>query len=264
VRSRGLLPFPRSSLLLLVGFTLWSILAASTLAYLMTGALATLLLLGSTVPCSGLLVRFQRRRPASETTVELTFDDGPDPDLTPAILDLLREEGVPATFFLVGRKVRANPALARRIVDEGHGAANHSWDHRPWHNFLTGAALRGNLSRACDAIEEICDIRPRLYRPPYGLVNPWTRAVVDGLGLRVVGWNVRGLDYGNRRVQGMAGRVLRRVSPGAIILLHDALPPGASAEAVLAEMRSLLSGLREKDLLLSTEPDQSSPVRQKS
>jgi peptidoglycan/xylan/chitin deacetylase (PgdA/CDA1 family) len=177
----------------------------------------------------------------SRRCVALTFDDGPDARSTPALLELLRERRVPAAFFCVGQRVAADPALAARIVREGHLLENHSYSHSNATNLFSAARTRAELARTQTVIEQATGMAPRWYRPPMGLTNPRVFRVAQSLGLTVVGWSARGLDTRLTCPERIVGRLARRLEPGAIILLHDGNIP---AERLLATVKSLLDTLR--------------------
>ena len=182
-------------------------------------------------------VRTQRK------AVALTFDDGPDAAVTPALLDLLKTKNVSATFFVVGQRVSAEPELARRIVAEGHLIGNHSDQHSHATNLFRTQRLRQELSRAQDTIERVTGVRPTFYRPPVGLTNPRVFRVANELKLQVIGWTVRGLDKWERVPAKIADRIVRRLRPGAIIVLHDGGVPGS---ILLSAVEMLLVELKER------------------
>ncbi len=157
-----------------------------------------------------------------EQGIALTFDDGPHPERTPRVLDLLASHEAKATFFLVGKNVRSHPGLARRIVEEGHAIATHSDAHR-WLPALSTGALGADLRRACASVEDAVGRPVSLVRPPYGHRDFRFNAVARRLGLTPVFWTIDTLDYlgvGERRVAARA----RRARPGDIVLLHDGNP----------------------------------------
>ena len=121
----------------------------------------------------------------------LTYDDGPDPESTPPLLDLLAERGAKATFFLIGDKARAHPEIVKRLVDEGHEIANHSQSHRPMLNFRLRGGMRREIGACQETLANVAGLRPRYYRPPCGLTNPFVTLAAHDLGMSVVGWNVR-------------------------------------------------------------------------
>jgi peptidoglycan/xylan/chitin deacetylase (PgdA/CDA1 family) len=159
--------------------------------------------------------------PADEREVALTFDDGPNPPYTDRILDVLREEHVRATFFVVGRAVAADPATARRIVREGHAIGNHTWDH-PHMLVLSRPAMRAELRRTDDAIFKAAGVHTRLMRPPFGARD---FAVIDEAkaeGYQVVMWSVPlPKDWELPGDATIAARVVDNVRDGSIIVLHD-------------------------------------------
>lgn len=173
--------------------------------------------------------------------VALTFDDGPDPRSTPALLDWLREAKVEATFFCVGERVAANPALAARIVREGHLVENHSHVHSNHTNFWSTGRLREELTQAQSAMEQAAGKRPQLFRPPMGLSNPRVFRAARALDLKVIGWTARGLDTKLTEPAQIVERIMKRVRPGGIVLLHDGNIP---VERLLETVRKLLDKLR--------------------
>jgi len=194
---------------------------------------------------SGIFVGALTRGRGDRREVALTFDDGPDPAATPALLDLLKERSAPAAFFLVGERALAAPAVARRCALEGHLVGNHSHRHSVFTNFLFRGPLLREIGTAQSAIAAAAGVRPRHYRPPFGLANHALAGAASALGLRVVGWDVRGLDGGRRAPDRVVRRVLRRARPGSVILLHDGgREPGPLVETV----RRILDGLAEKGL----------------
>jgi len=160
----------------------------------------------------------------TEGRVALTFDDGPDPRITPAVLDLLEAHGARATFFCVGQRVEANPGLAREIRDRGHGVENHSHRHSNGFAFLGPRRLRREILRGADAIEEAVGRRPTLFRAPAGIRNLWLDPVLARLGLGLVAWTRRGFDTVSRDPGRVAARLLAGLEAGDILLLHDGSP----------------------------------------
>jgi peptidoglycan-N-acetylglucosamine deacetylase len=155
------------------------------------------------------------------SAVALTFDDGPHPEGTPAVLDALAARGATATFFLVGEQVERRPDLARRIVDEGHEVAIHG--HR--HTLLlrrSVAALAADLDRAEETIRAATGVAPTLYRPPYGVFSSGALDHVRGRGWRPLLWSAWGRDWERRATaSSIAARVTRKLRAGDVVLLHD-------------------------------------------
>ena len=196
------------------GFWLWAGLGLIIPAY------AVALGLGAAVVSLNFFGESVCRGEAGRPEVALTFDDGPDPEGTPAVLRVLAERGAPAAFFFKGRNVEKYPDLARRAAAEGHIIGNHSYGHPWWINFLWGQRLRNEIEAAQQAIESATGLKPAYYRPPVGLTNPHLFGVLRKLGLTSVGWDVRPLDR-FKPAEVVEARVLNRVRAGSIIILHD-------------------------------------------
>lgn len=179
--------------------------------------------------------------PRHRPRVALTFDDGPDPRVTPLILDALAVSGAKATFFCIGAHVEAHPALARRIVAEGHELANHSAAHPRTLNLYGPRRMAAEIQRGAQIVEALGG-DGRRYRPPMGLKSPPLARVAQALGLKVTLWSLHAHDTGSASAALIATRVLARIKPGDIVLLHDGGDRGAS-RAETAQATSLL--LRE-------------------
>lgn len=179
--------------------------------------------------------------------IALTFDDGPDPVMTPKVLDRLKAHGFRATFFLVGRNVRLHPELARRIVAEGHAVGTHSYDHSVFSNFRLTAAAQRDLRACREAFREVLGIDPHLHRPPVGLTNPHLFRALRREAMHCVCWSRSGRDGGNRRPEGI-GRIGELAAPGAVVCLHDVLPRPELEREVLSQLDVLLADIARLDL----------------
>jgi peptidoglycan-N-acetylglucosamine deacetylase len=181
-----------------------------------------IIFLGVLIPRLSLFGNFicGRKNP-QQRYVALTFDDGPDANSTPVLLDLLAKLNIKATFFCIGKNVAAHPELAARIVHEGHLLENHSYHHSYMTNCFTPAKLQTELTQAQTIIQQATGITPQYFRPPMGFSNPHIFSAAKKAGLAVIGWNARGYDTQTIDAQRIAARIMRRVKSGAIILLHD-------------------------------------------
>ncbi len=191
-----------------------------------------------------------RRLPAGTSGVALTFDDGPHPEGTPALLDLLAEAGARATFFLVGEQAERWPDVARRVADEGHVVALHGHRHRNQLRLAPGAFQR-DLEHGARALEQVTGTRPSLYRPPYGIFSPAGLAIVRRGGYATLLWSRWGHDW--RRFitpQRIAAEITGDVSDGDVLLLHDADHYNAKASwrNTVAAMPRILEELSRRDL----------------
>jgi peptidoglycan/xylan/chitin deacetylase (PgdA/CDA1 family) len=185
-------------------------------AYLFLYACAIFVLLSIPVPLSA----------AASTQVKdiaLTFDDGPYGGPTAAILNILENEQVPATFFLIGKNVAEYPILARREVADGDEIGNHSYDHATNLATMSSEAFLTNLTKAEDIIASTTGTHATLFRPPYGSISPTMRGVLQKEGYSVAMWTVdpKDWDFANSSSTAIIDRVLSHVKANSIILLHD-------------------------------------------
>ena len=172
-------------------------------------------------PRSTLLGANMTRLAGASGEVALTFDDGPHPEVTPAVLDRLDRRGARATFFCVGRKVAAHPDLVAEVHRRGHRVENHTLSHPHAFGFYGPRAMEREIRAAQDAIAAATGRAPRLFRAPVGIRNPWLDRVLARLDLRLVSWTRRGLDTVHADASRVAGRLLRGLAAGDILLLHD-------------------------------------------
>jgi len=164
------------------------------------------------------------RLPASAAArgeIALTIDDGPDPLVTPQVLDLLERHAARATFFCVGEKAAQYPELCRDIVRRGHAVENHSQHHRHHFSVMGLGGMTRELQAAQDTLQTITGRRPLFFRAPAGLRNPFLEPVLAGLGLRLATWSVRGFDTRVGDAQRVRMKLLKGLKAGAILLLHD-------------------------------------------
>ena len=188
------------------------------------------------------------RGPREGKRVALTFDDGPSPPFTEQILAILREQQVPATFFLCGRNVEKHPDLVRRLLAEGHAVGNHTYSH-PYLFFKSRRRMAEEIDHAQDVIESVAGSRPVLFRPPcgarwFGLV-PTLRA----RGMHMVLWSAAGYDW-KKDVEGITRSALRELKPGAVLLLHDGRETRPASEIdrsrTVAALPAIIAGTRQR------------------
>jgi peptidoglycan/xylan/chitin deacetylase (PgdA/CDA1 family) len=164
------------------------------------------------------------RLPAAEAgaaRIAITIDDGPDPDVTPRVLSLLTGAGAQATFFCVGERVERFADLAREIVRHGHSIENHSQRHQHHFSLLGPGGMRAEISRAQDVIWRVTGSRPRFFRAPAGLRNPFLEPVLAGLGLSLASWTRRGFDTVDGNADAVYQRLANSLRRDDILLLHD-------------------------------------------
>ena len=158
---------------------------------------------------------------AARREIALTIDDGPDPEVTPAVLDLLDANRMRATFFCVARHAREHRSLVREIVARGHSVQNHTDVHRHDFSLLGPRAVEADVRAAQETLAELTGTRPRWFRAPAGLRNPFLQPVLHRHGLGLVSWTRRGFDTRDTDAPRVTRRLTRGLSAGDILLLHD-------------------------------------------
>ncbi len=188
--------------------------------------------------------------PAARNAIAITIDDGPDPEITPQVLDILARHQAQASFFCIGRKLHEQPALARSIASAGHAIENHSEHHR--HNFslLGPAAMEREVALAQASISSLSGRRPVFFRAPAGLRNPFLDLVLHRQGLRLASWTRRGFDTRERNAQKVLVRLLDGLRAGDILLLHDgnAARDGNGRAIILEVLPQLLKEIEARGL----------------
>ena len=182
--------------------------------------------------------------------VALTFDDGPDPDGTPLVLDALDAIGARATFFMLGEQLMRNPSLGQEVAGRGHEIALHGFGHRH-HEELAPVEARDDLARGLGAVEAASGRRPVFYRPPYGRFSEHSFGACQALELRAAYWSAWGEDWETLSAERIAELVTRDLADSAIVLLHDSAAyadrPSAAPTAAAVELigeRASEAGLR--------------------
>lgn len=172
-------------------------------------------------PRSGLLGPNLTRIAGATGVVALTFDDGPDPEVTPQVVALLASAGVRASFFCIGQRAARHPEVVAAVRAAGHGVENHTFHHHHGFAFSGPRALGAEIQRGQDAIAAVAGVAPRFFRAPAGMRNPWVPGAVADVGLRYVSWTRRGFDAVSRDPARVAARLTRGLAAGDILLLHD-------------------------------------------
>lgn len=187
------------------------------------------------------------RGKAHSKNVALTFDDGPSPEITLPLLDLLDRYSAKATFYVTGVNTERHPEIIRAILARGHTLGNHSFNHSPFLMLKGARTLRREIETA-QALFKRFAVMPVTFRPPVGITAPHLWRVLFDLGMSCVNFSCRVGDMGNRRIDRLAERLLHKVRPGDIVLLHDVPPPNANTDYLLGEFETILSGLRDRGL----------------
>ena len=194
---------------------------------------------------------------AARRDVALTIDDGPDPEVTPAVLDLLDRRGARATFFCIAERARPHAALCREIVARGHSVQNHSDRHAHTFSLLGPKAIARELAAAQETFAAITGEPPRFFRAPAGLRNPFLAPVLQRFGLQLVSWTRRGFDTVQRDAATVLVRLVRGLGAGDILLAHDGhAARGADGVAVVVSMLpALLDRIDALGLVAVTLPE---------
>ena len=195
--------------------------------------------------------------------VALTIDDGPDPELTPVVLDLLDVAGARATFFCIAQRARRHPELVREIVRRGHSVQNHSHAHSHRFSLLGPRGFAREIEAAQSVLSDIAGEAPRFFRAPAGLRNPFLAPVLHRLGLTLASWTRRGFDTRERDPQRVLQRLTRGLAAGDILLLHDGncARDGQGRPVILAVLPALLAEFRRRELVPVTLPQALSTAR---
>lgn len=192
----------------------------------------------------------------SERHIHLTFDDGPHPVWTPHILDALEEADAKATFFVIGPLARRYPELIEAALQRGHRVELHCTEHIR-HTERTRREVERDTGSGLATLQAI-GARPALWRPPWGVLAPWTEAVAESLGLEVALWDADTHDWRGDSAKGMLESIEPALGPGSVVLMHDGLGPGARRTGC-ANTAGLVGPLVERIRLLGCEPAPMSP-----
>ncbi len=204
-------------------------------------------------PRSRLLGPNLRRQPperAARGEVALTFDDGPDPDATPGVLEILSRAGCRASFFCVGRRAQRHPGLVADMAAAGHGVENHTHRHLKRFSLLGPRGVAREVDGAQAALTALAGRPPSYVRAPAGLRNLCLEPVLARRGLRLASWTRRGFDSLHGDAMAVAGRLLRRAAAGDILVLHDGggARDGRGRPVVLEALPRVLDGLSRAGL----------------
>ena len=158
-----------------------------------------------------------------EKTVALTFDDGPNAAYSQQILDTLKMHNAPACFFCIGKHIKGNEAIVKRMMGDGHIIGNHSFSHDFWFDMYGRERMLADMKQTDDALTLAASVKPRLFRPPYGVMNPNLAGAIKKGNYTAVGWSIRSFDTAIKDKEKLLLRVLKQIKGGDIILLHDSM-----------------------------------------
>lgn len=184
------------------------------------GYLAFLLIVSTNVQFNFFIDAFNRNPEVSGKKVAITFDDGPVEN-TVKILEILDKYNVKASFFSIGKNIEKNPEIFKSILQKGHFVGNHSYSHTRKMGFLSTAKIVEEIQRCDEVAMKIGGVKLNSFRPPFGVINPKTKKALEITGHRVIGWNVRSYDAVLNSKRYILNRILKKIKPGDVILLHD-------------------------------------------
>ncbi len=174
-----------------------------------------------------------------EKIISLSFDDGPAGTRTSRILDILKENNIEAAFFCIGINMPENEEILKRITSEGHIIGNHSNSHKRLFDFLGSGKMLNELELASQTCKDITGFYPRFFRPPYGVTNPNLKKAVLKGGFISIGWSIRSYDTVIGNEERLLSRIISKLKPGAILLLHDT---SESTQKILPRLLKEISG----------------------
>jgi peptidoglycan/xylan/chitin deacetylase (PgdA/CDA1 family) len=174
----------------------------------------------------------------SAKEIAISFDDGPSKSYTPEIAALLKEHEVPSAFFCIGHRIKGNEQMLRLLIEEGHMIGNHSYSHHYLFDLFSVKRLSADLEQMDVAMESATGLKPRLFRPPYGVTTPNLGRAVSKGNYIPVGWNVRSMDTVIKDEKKLLDKISRKIQPGAIFLFHD------TSQATLAMLPGFISRVR--------------------
>lgn len=188
-----------------------------------------------------IFVKSQTKLEHPGNAVAFTFDDGPDAELTPQVLDLLEGYNAKATFFCIGNKLEKYPEIAQRIINEGHKIGNHTYEHANTFPIWSIGKIRQSIERTDVVIEKLSGEKSSLFRPPYGVTNNLIAMALKPFNKRIIGWNIRTLDT-CKSAEVVINTVQKKFKPGSIVLFHDTNPN------IVSELKAALELCQQKNL----------------
>lgn len=188
------------------------------------------------------LTSLHSNKSTKKNQLALTFDDGPHPEFTPKVLDLLKQHNAKATFFCVGQNIKKHPELFKQILLEGHAVGNHTFSHSNSFGFFGTEKVIDELNRTIDIVKQLTGKQMNFYRPAFGVTNPMIEKAVKQLNVISIGWNVRSLDTTKRDESAVLDRITSKISKGDVVLLHD------TSQKTINVLERLLLFLEEKNL----------------
>ncbi|MEH1821753.1 MAG: polysaccharide deacetylase family protein [Nostoc sp.] len=185
-----------------------------------------------------------------QKVIALTFDDGPWPESTAQVLDILKQNQIKGTFFLIGQNVKNYPSLVKREIAEGHVIGNHTWHH--WYQFLNPQAAAYEIDHTADLIYKVTGIKTNLFRPPGGIMHNGVAAYARNSKYAIVLWSSDSVDYSRPAVPKLINNVFRQAKPGGIVLMHDG---GGNRSKTVQALPEIIANFRKQGYSFVTIPE---------
>jgi peptidoglycan/xylan/chitin deacetylase (PgdA/CDA1 family) len=170
---------------------------------------------------SNFFIKIVCKAETDKKEIAISFDDGPAANYTPGILKVLKNEQVKATFFCIGNRISGNEETVKKIYADGHVIGNHSYSHHFWFDLYPAKKMQHDLALMDAELEKVIGIKPKLFRPPYGVTNPNVKKAVINGNYTPVGWSVRSMDTVIKDEQKLLNNICAGIQPGAVFLFHD-------------------------------------------
>ncbi|AFY40872.1 polysaccharide deacetylase family protein [Nostoc sp. PCC 7107] len=186
----------------------------------------------------------------NQKVIALTFDDGPWPESTAQVLEILKQNNIKATFFVVGQNVKNYPDLLKRVSTEGHVIANHTWHH--WYHFMNQQAAAYEIEHTTDMIYQITGVKTNLFRPPGGIMHNGVATYAKNAKYAIVMWSSDSIDYSQPTVPKLIDNVFRLAKPGGIVLMHDG---GGNRSRTVQALPEIINRFRKQGYRFVTIPE---------
>jgi peptidoglycan/xylan/chitin deacetylase (PgdA/CDA1 family) len=196
------------------------------------------------------IVISEAKLPPEKKVIALTFDDGPWPNTTAKVLDILKKNRIKSTFFVVGQNVKNYPDLTKQIVADGHIIANHTWHH--WYHQMNAQAAAYEVANTGDIIYQTTGVRTSLFRPPGGIMNNGVAAYAKNNKYAVIMWSADSMDYSRPAVPRLMNNIFREAKPGGIVLMHDG---GGDRSNTVKALPEIISRFRKQGYEFVTVPE---------
>lgn len=170
---------------------------------------------------SGFFINIVCKADTDKKEIAISFDDGPAVGYTKEILEVLKKENIKAAFFCIGSRIAGKEEILKQLYAEGHLIGNHSYSHHFWFDMYSAKKMQADLALMDEEVHRVIAVKPKLFRPPYGVTNPNVKKAVINSGYTPVGWSVRSMDTVIKEEKKLLAKITKAITPGAVFLFHD-------------------------------------------